>query len=82
MTRSRKPTQYGTIPAGRTVRFLSWDSIRRKTRRQDVRGGVIQRFSKDVLDTVDMESAAYGLSRNEFINQCIYALKNMVEEKE
>lgn len=41
------------------------------------------RIPKDVLDTVDMKSAAYGLSRNEFINQCIvYALKNMVEEKE
>ena len=36
------------------------------------------RIPKDILDVIDMKSAAYDISRNEFINQCIlYALKNM-----
>jgi metal-responsive CopG/Arc/MetJ family transcriptional regulator len=36
------------------------------------------RIPKDILDTIDMKSAEYGISRNEFINQCIlYALNNM-----
>lgn len=39
------------------------------------------RIPKEILDIVDMKSAAYGISRNEFINQCIlYALKNMDDE--
>ena len=38
------------------------------------------RIPKDILDVIDMKSAAYDISRNEFINQCIlYALKNMEE---
>lgn len=40
------------------------------------------RIPTDVLNQIDMKSAAYGISRNEFINQCIlYALRNMSEEK-
>ena len=40
------------------------------------------RIPKEILDIIDMKSAAYGISRNEFINQCVlYALKNMDEEK-
>ena len=40
------------------------------------------RIPKDVLDVIDKKSAAYGISRNEFINQCIlYAIKNMDDEK-
>ena len=36
------------------------------------------RIPKEVLDIIDMKSAAYNISRNEFINQCIlYAIKNM-----
>lgn len=39
------------------------------------------RIPRDILEQVDLRSAEYGLSRNEFINQCItYALKNMVEK--
>lgn len=39
------------------------------------------RIPKDVLDLIDMKSAAYSISRNEFINQCIiFALQNMDEE--
>lgn len=39
------------------------------------------RISKDILDIIDIKSAACGISRNEFINQCVlYALKNMDEE--
>lgn len=39
------------------------------------------RIAKDVLDIIDMKSAAYGISRNEFINQCIlYAIKNMEDQ--
>lgn len=38
------------------------------------------RLPKDILDLVDKKSAAYGISRNEFICQSIlYALKNMDE---
>lgn len=38
------------------------------------------RIPKEILDVIDMKSAAYDISRNEFINQCIlYALKNMEE---
>lgn len=40
------------------------------------------RIPKEVLEIIDMKSAAYGISRNEFINQCIlYAIKNMDDEK-
>ena len=40
------------------------------------------RIPSDVLSQIDMKSAAYGISRNEFINQCIlYALKNMDEQQ-
>lgn len=40
------------------------------------------RIPKNVLDMIDMKSATYGISRNEFINQCVlYALKNMDEDK-
>ena len=39
------------------------------------------RIPKDILDIIDMKSAQYEISRNEFINQCIlYALDNMDEE--
>ena len=39
------------------------------------------RIPKDILDIIDMKSAAYGISRNEFINQCIlYAIKNMEDQ--
>ena len=39
------------------------------------------RIPTDILNQIDMKSAAYGISRNEFINQCIlYALRNMDEE--
>ena len=39
------------------------------------------RVSKELLDQVDREAAACGISRNEFINQCIsYALNNMVDD--
>ena len=41
------------------------------------------RIPKDVLDMIDKKSAACGLSRNEFINQCVlYALNNMDENNE
>lgn len=40
------------------------------------------RIPKEVLDIIDMKSAAYDISRNEFINQCIlYAIRNMDDEK-
>lgn len=40
------------------------------------------RIPKETLDIIDRKSAAYNISRNEFINQCIlYAIKNMDEEK-
>ena len=40
------------------------------------------RVPTDVLNQVDMKSAEYGISRNEFINQCIlYALRNMEERQ-
>ena len=36
------------------------------------------RISFQKLETVDKQAAAYNLSRNEFINQCIdYALEHM-----
>lgn len=40
------------------------------------------RVPRETLELVDMKSASYGISRNEFIVQCIlYALQNM-EDKE
>lgn len=40
------------------------------------------RIPKDVLEMIDKKSAEYGISRNEFINQCIlYAIKNMDDSK-
>ncbi len=40
------------------------------------------RIPKEILEIIDMKSASYGISRNEFINQCIlYAIKNMDDEK-
>lgn len=40
------------------------------------------RISKEMLDIIDRKSTACGISRNEFINQCIiYALENMEEEQ-
>lgn len=39
------------------------------------------RIPRDTLELIDMKSAAYGVSRNEFIVQCIlYALRNMEED--
>lgn len=39
------------------------------------------RVPRDTLELVDLKSAAYGISRNEFIVQCIlYALRNMEED--
>lgn len=41
------------------------------------------RIPKDVLDQIDLKSAQYDISRNEFINQCIlYALRNMEDKRE
>ena len=41
------------------------------------------RIPKDVLDMIDMKSAAIGISRNEFINQCVvYALNNMDDKND
>lgn len=41
------------------------------------------RMSKDKLEAVDSAASAFGMSRNEFLNQCIdYALKHMVDTKE
>lgn len=38
------------------------------------------RISTNLLATVDQKSAAFDVSRNEFINQCIlFALKHMDE---
>lgn len=38
------------------------------------------RISTNLLATVDQKSAAFDISRNEFINQCIlFALKHMDE---
>ncbi|PWM15268.1 MAG: CopG family transcriptional regulator [Clostridia bacterium] len=40
------------------------------------------RIPKDVLDIIDQKSTACGISRNEFINQCImYALENMEDRQ-
>ena len=40
------------------------------------------RIPKELLDIIDMKSAAYNISRNEFINQCImYAIKNMDDDE-
>ena len=40
------------------------------------------RIPKEILDIIDMKSASYDISRNEFINQCIlYAINNMDDEK-
>ena len=40
----------------------------------------IIRIPKEILEEVDIKSAQCGISRNEFINQCIkYALKNMAK---
>lgn len=40
------------------------------------------RIPKDVLDLVDQKAAAFDISRNEFINQCIlYAINNLSEDK-
>lgn len=39
------------------------------------------RIPKNILDQVDLKSAEYDISRNEFINQCIlYALRNMEDK--
>ena len=39
---------------------------------------ISMRISTDVLAEVDAKAAAYDISRNEFINQCInFALANM-----
>ena len=41
------------------------------------------RIAVDVLGEVDQKAAAAGISRNEFINQCIsYALSHMEGERE
>ena len=41
------------------------------------------RIPKDILEQIDIKSAHYDISRNEFINQCIlYALRNMEETQE
>ncbi len=41
------------------------------------------RIPKDILEQIDIKSANYDISRNEFINQCIlYALRNMEETQE
>ena len=41
------------------------------------------RIPKEILDQIDAKSAEYGVSRNEFINQCIlYALRNMEDSQE
>lgn len=40
------------------------------------------RIPRETLKLVDMKSAAYDISRNEFIVQCIvYALQNMEDAK-
>lgn len=41
------------------------------------------RIPKDILEQIDIKSANYDISRNEFINQCIlYALRNMEDAQE
>lgn len=41
------------------------------------------RIDLDILEVIDKKSADVGISRNEFINQCIdFALENMEEEQE
>ena len=43
---------------------------------------ISMRISSDVLACVDEKAAEAGISRNEFINQCIrFALENMESEK-
>lgn len=41
------------------------------------------RIATDLLETVDAKAAAFDISRNEFINQCIvYALEHMDNQEE
>ena len=44
---------------------------------------ISMRIAVDTLQEIDSKAAAVGISRNEFINQCIlYALSNMDEPDE
>lgn len=43
---------------------------------------VTVRMSSDLLETVDQKAAVTGISRNQFLIQCIeYALANMEDEE-
>lgn len=44
---------------------------------------ISMRIPTDVLEELDTKAAAFDISRNEFINQCIrFALDNMVDNHE
>ena len=44
---------------------------------------ISMRISAEVLAELDAKAAAFGISRNEFINQCIcFALANLDDKKE
>lgn len=41
---------------------------------------ISMRISTEILEDLDTKAAAFGISRNEFINQCIrFALANMAD---
>jgi hypothetical protein len=63
---SRKPTQYGTIPAGRTVRFLLGDSMSLSNAPCPVKTDLIHVGSAPILRfTIDFETAkSYRETRN------------------
>ncbi|MBE6990613.1 MAG: CopG family transcriptional regulator [Ruminococcaceae bacterium] len=43
---------------------------------------ISMRISTDKLAAIDGKAAQYGISRNEFINQCIdFALQNLEDEE-
>lgn len=54
-----------------------WNDFSRKNKKKEA---ISIRISTNLLATVDQKSAAFDISRNEFINQCIlFALKHMDE---
>lgn len=43
---------------------------------------ISMRISTEILEDLDTKAAAFGISRNEFINQCIrFALANMADSQ-
>ena len=44
---------------------------------------ISMRIPTDILEELDTKAASFGISRNEFINQCIrFALDNMADTHE